>query len=670
MKYLIQNSKFKIQNLFICIILFSTTLHGQISLIDQKKVDSLEQILNTPSLPEDEFYETCEALFLAYAWEDSGKALEYVWKAVRLAEKRKNYYQLGIFYYSAGGAYYKSGKMDSSLYYFEQALTMEEKAKKKGLKGDEDFEFLNVQILIGLGALHYADGKYELALETFFKALKLVEEMEIPYLEATLFSNIAKNYVAMLNKKQAEVYFLKAEKIYREINPLALAVLYIDFGSLFGISKDLEYTEEAHRILSEMQDVSAHYLIQVTSRMADIWLNIPDYNKALEYALQSVEYAKEVKNPYEIAYAYGVLSKCYLKLKRYKDAEATAFRALEIYSNSISFKCDMYEVIAESNIWMKNSAKAIEYFNKTLDAKNEYSNQNFQTSISEMEVKYETEKKENEIARQQNIIARHNMERGMLAGGLLVSVIILGLLWYLLRMRKQHNQVLTEINATKDKFFSIISHDLKNPALAQRDAIQQLEKNINTWNNEELANFCSNLLKSADEEVELLHTLLSWAQIQTGRMSYMPITFDLPAHLFNDISLIRNMAEFKKIILTDNMPKHATVSGDNNMIVTVIRNLLTNAVKFTPVGGEVSLTIEPSANGKLKISVSDTGMGMNAEQIRNLFNLDCIRSSKGTIGEQGNGLGLIVCKELLKKHNSTLFVESAEGKGSTFWFEI
>jgi signal transduction histidine kinase len=224
------------------------------------------------------------------------------------------------------------------------------------------------------------------------------------------------------------------------------------------------------------------------------------------------------------------------------------------------------------------------------------------------------------------------------------------------------------MNATKDKFFTIISDDLKNPAIAQRDAIQQLLKNTNTWTTDELTEFCIDLLKSADEEVELLYTLLSWAQIQTGRMSFIPVTFDLPAQLRTDISLIRKMAEYKKITLTDNMPNHALITGDINMLVTVVRNLLTNAVKFTPVGGEILLTVAPAANGKHTVSVTDTGTGMTQEQIQNLFNIDKMQNRTGTIGEQGTGLGLIVCKDLLAKHKSTLHVESEEGKGSRVWF--
>ena len=221
------------------------------------------------------------------------------------------------------------------------------------------------------------------------------------------------------------------------------------------------------------------------------------------------------------------------------------------------------------------------------------------------------------------------------------------------------------MNATKDKFFNIISHDLKNPAIAQRNALQLLLSNSENWNTELLTKYYSELLKSADSQVALLYNLLNWAQVQTGRMPYLPAPFDLIDALQTDIVIIQNMAEQKGITFNIDIPQKAIVTGDDNMLTIVIRNLLTNAVKFTNAGGSVSLNISQNC-----ISISDTGIGMTEEQQQNLFHIDKKRSRLGTSGEQGSGLGLIVCKELVEKHGSTLHIESVEGKGSKFWFEI
>ena len=313
-----------------------------------------------------------------------------------------------------------------------------------------------------------------------------------------------------------------------------------------------------------------------------------------------------------------------------------------------------------------------------------------------MEVKYETEKKEHEIERQQRLISRQNMERGLLAGGVALCVVFLMLLWYMLSLRSRRNRALAErntalsersdtlaeMNATKDKFFSIISHDMKNPAIAQRDALQLLVKNARLWNADTLAEYYDGLLKSADGQVELIYNLLGWAQLQTGRMTCTPSTFNLAARLRSDIALIRAIAVKKDVTLVVRIPEDVDITGDGNMLAAVVRNLLSNAVKFTPQGGQVTLEVTPRgrdgacpvSTGYI-VSVSDTGVGMSREQVEtwraaSLQHMNSLQSRKGTAGEQGSGLGLIVCREMLEKHGTTLHVESEEGKGSRFWFEL
>ena len=138
------------------------------------------------------------------------------------------------------------------------------------------------------------------------------------------------------------------------------------------------------------------------------------------------------------------------------------------------------------------------------------------------------------------------------------------------------------------------------------------------------------------------------------------------------------MADNKGVAFSAQMPDNAIVAGDRNMLAIVVRNLLINAVKFTPAGGQVMFEVSqgccrdgarPVSTG-YTIAVSDTGIGMTKEQISKLFRLDSARSRKGTAGEEGSGLGLIVCRELLEKHGSELHIESEEGKGSRFWFEL
>ena len=157
---------------------------------------------------------------------------------------------------------------------------------------------------------------------------------------------------------------------------------------------------------------------------------------------------------------------------------------------------------------------------------------------------------------------------------------------------------------------------------------------------------------------------------------YHPRPFDLVSTLKSDICTIKSMAEEKGVMLEVQMPASALITGDDNMLATVVRNLLVNAVKFTAAEGTVVFEIKDFGDKGIKggsgyiVSVTDTGIGMTFEQIENLFSLNRQQSRPGTIGESGTGLGLIVCKEMIEKHGSKLIVESEEGKGSRFWFEV
>ncbi|MDR2971523.1 MAG: HAMP domain-containing histidine kinase [Bacteroidales bacterium] len=432
--------------------------------------------------------------------------------------------------------------------------------------------------------------------------------------------------------------------------------------------KAYEYIEKGFGIGMDNQYMGIVYMAcDVFSMYEELNDNIP---AAISWLEKCLEYLEGKPRPfiemavlYNLAYLYGIDHN-----NEEKHLEL-CFKVLTLADslNANNYLAYTYEMLGNHYAYLGNYKEAYLNKKKYIALMDELKSEESIREIEFLNARFDSERREMKIL---EMAKKEKVRKIQIFTGLCISVIMLTLLWYMLYLRTRRNRALAEMNATKDKFFSIISHDLKNPAMAQRDAIRQLVKNTDLWNKDELTNYCRNLLKSADEEVELLYSLLSWAQIQTGGMSFKPVTFDLPTHLSTDISLIRKLAESKKITLTDHIPNHAAVTGDINMIVTVVRNLLTNAVKFTPVGGHVSLTIEAAQNDKYTVTISDNGIGMTHEEIDNLFCIDNLLSRKGTIDEQGTGLGLLICKELLEKHGSVLCIESEEGKGSRFWFEI
>lgn len=228
---------------------------------------------------------------------------------------------------------------------------------------------------------------------------------------------------------------------------------------------------------------------------------------------------------------------------------------------------------------------------------------------------------------------------------------------------------LNELNQTKDKFFSIIAHDLKNPFVTLLGFSEILLSDFKDLQSEEILYYINEMKQSADLSHNLLQNLLQWSRSQTGRIEFHPQRLEMHNVCQQNISLLTKTAEKKGIKLINNVPPDLYAKADEDMLNTIIRNLLTNAIKFTDQNGVVST--DASLNeGFVKLSVKDSGVGMNIEILTKLFRLDVTHSSSGTDNESGTGLGLILCKEFVEKHGGKIWVESEEGKGSTFYFTI
>lgn len=234
---------------------------------------------------------------------------------------------------------------------------------------------------------------------------------------------------------------------------------------------------------------------------------------------------------------------------------------------------------------------------------------------------------------------------------------------------RQNEESLRQANATKDRFFSIIAHDLKNPihgiAELSRLAVEQADRS----SREELFDHLNLIRESADTAVSLLDKLLIWARSQTGRLRVEPYDFDLSPLVLECKRLTAVTADEKGIAVSNEVSPQTMVHADPNMVTTVLRNLLANGVKFSEPNGVVRVTAEV-ADGLIIVSVRDTGVGMTPEELETLFRIDATRTKRGTAGETGTGLGLIICKEFVERNNGRVWATSKPGSGSTFYFTL
>jgi len=238
--------------------------------------------------------------------------------------------------------------------------------------------------------------------------------------------------------------------------------------------------------------------------------------------------------------------------------------------------------------------------------------------------------------------------------------------------KEKLNQALKELQqalAAKDKFFSIIGHDLANVFSASLGSVNRLAetgRQLDENKQDELMALVKNSLESGHN---LLQNLLYWSRIQTGRMPIQLINVNLKTVVERNIALLESNAKAKNIAIWSSVDT-LLVFADENMLDTVIRNLLSNALKFTPAGGKVEISAKPVEDNRIELSISDTGVGIKPENFDKLFRIDVSYSTRGTAEEMGTGLGLILCQEFMEKNGGTIGVESEPGKGSRFYLRL
>ena len=234
---------------------------------------------------------------------------------------------------------------------------------------------------------------------------------------------------------------------------------------------------------------------------------------------------------------------------------------------------------------------------------------------------------------------------------------------------KMNELKLIELNATKDKFFSIIAHDLKTPFNSVIGFSEQLIEQVNAKRYENIEEYAKIILHSSERAMDLLTNLFEWAQSQSGRMDFRPECLELDSLINEQLILIGDIATKKSIAIVNAVPQNILIYCDMAMIRTVLRNLFSNALKFTEPGGRVEVRAEKRAE-RLIVSVCDNGVGISGDRIDKLFGLDQSHSTSGTLKEKGTGLGLILCREFVQKNNGEIWVESELGAGTTFYFSV
>lgn len=547
------------------------------------------------------------------------KAVDYFKDALSQRSENGTNAEMGDAYTHLGNAYFDSKRFNESLDCYKKALNCREKTKDKSLEA---------RSLNSIATAYQEIGNYSKAESYYRDALETTEVSDIKG-RAIIHNNLGNFYLGRGNEKKALLNFYSA----------------------------LHLHESAQNILG--QGLSLR-------KIGEIYLNRKEYNKADSCLAAGLHVGQKSGNLEHLKNTNFALYRLYSAKKDYE-------KALNFY---IAF-AEIQDSIAKT----KSSEELI---NARLSVEMEKKKSDITRIENEITVlRKEAQLQESESKRQTYILI-------FLISSSILLVVLGGVLYRAYRLKKQKASLLQEkytitkeaneqlakseenlkkLNATKDKFFSIIAHDLKSPFNALLGFSELLKSRAKTLSPKEVYEYSDTIHGSSEKLYALLENLLQWARTQTGKIQFNPIDFNINETLSKNISIQELTAKNKNITIEVETIEDFKVKADLDMVNTILRNLLSNAVKFTPSGG--SITVSTAAqNNHVAVSITDTGGGMTEEELSLLFRLDVHFTTKGTGNETGTGLGLIICKEFVERNLGEIAVSSQVGIGSTFTFTL
>jgi signal transduction histidine kinase len=544
-----------------------------------------------------------------------------------------------------------------------------------------DYEKGEAQILNYLGICYLNLLDSPTATAYFYNALLFSDSLNISIEKGYALNNIASSLLFEGENHQALTFARKALALQtqnKDKKGIAYAMMRLSdvYRNLQQIDSLLITAQTAYKLLSEL-GMKENSLIALKN-IGRAWEEEKQYDKALKCY-------KEIENSILISKAterntYVDLARVYNLLKLPDQAIVYGKRWLSTQKGNEHILRQMANSYALKNDWKE----AFQYAQKSMAVMDSIAKEERLSQIRNVQILYETREKEKENAKLKAKLFKRNLFVTAFAA---IIIMICALLLILLSKRLQQNRLnqllnqkneeilvqrdhLDEVNKTKNKLFSIIAHDLRGPVGSTSTFLELLTAQENNFTKQELLENLILIKDSSKATFKLLENLLTWARAQKGEIIFNPLKNNLFKLAQSNIDLFNSNAENKKIQIINEIDPDLIFEFDQEMINTVIRNLINNAIKYTGEEGLITISAK-EINDIVEINVKDTGTGIDHDSAELLFITDLKQNRKvGTIGEKGTGLGLILCKEFVWKHQGTIWVESEPGKGSTFKFTL
>jgi signal transduction histidine kinase len=502
-----------------------------------------------------------------------------------------------------------------------------------------------------LAGMYYNRGQIEDAKDNWQKALELYQSINNIQRVGVMYNNLSHAYIADTTENgpfMRRKYLEDAIEIHKETgNDKSLGLSYSNIGDIHADRKEYDEANKYYQLALDLAiSTNTPYYIQSAYRhLGEMALLQKDYSKAISLTKKSLSYNQVRDTDPIVSLSYHQLAQAYRALGNYRAADENQ----QVYTR---IQKELFEV---------------QKIRQLLD----------------LETRYNTEKKEQEIAllKERELIQAQALQAeqqvknylGIIVMISIIGLIAIGVLYQ--KSRKRAAEValqkveLEKLNATKDRFFGIIAHDLRNPVISFQGIARLIESYLKKGRTDKIGELSDKIQLSVNNLNQLLDNLLNWASSQTSALPYQPEPLSAAQVIDEAISLFSDTADAKQITITNTVEESTVIYADRNGVSTIFRNLINNALKFTPEGGRIDIAAEMD-NDSVKIVTKDSGVGIEQSKISSLFQLSNDKSTQGTSGEKGTGLGLVLCQEFAKVNKGLIWVESELSKGSSFYVSM
>jgi signal transduction histidine kinase/tetratricopeptide (TPR) repeat protein len=620
-----------------------------------------------------------------YQYIDLQKSFDYAEEAIKLAEDKDLPWGKAWAYKNIGNFYSIRGDFATAIKYFDLALN------------------LNYQLndstriatcYINLGSNYSSLGKYDEAYFYHTQSYRMASATGNQLQRAISLHNIASVFKELGQYDRSFEYFKLSMKLSNEIKDLeGGAYNYSEIGSLYmhrghydsalaALGLSLKLTREIRLRINDLEP-------SVLMSIAKTHLLQNNYSTALNYYDSAFTLYSKTGNKFGIADVGLGRGMVYLKEKRYEDAQkligGSATMAHQLNAWKLEIEC--YQNLSALYEHKGDYQKSLTYYKQYKLLEDSLFSQGMQSKLLKDQISFETESKEAQIKALTKMeelgkseIKRKELIQNILVVAMALTAILLFTVYRSGQRKIRINKLLLEhqgemkkrsveleqLNKVKDKFFSVISHDLRSPINALSGILNLMDKGQVTP--QEFSQLSKELRVQFNHTKTLINNLLDWALLQMDKLKVQQEKIDLQALVDTNATLVSSL-QVKEVKITNNIRPSTFALGDTNMVNLVMRNLMVNAIKFSESGALVEVSAKEDGENYI-IAVKDNGVGISPEVQKVLFEKTSGYSTRGTANEKGTGLGLILCKEFVERNGGKIWLESEVGKGSTFYFTV